>query len=98
MTKRRGRQRRLLLDDIQENICYCKLKEEALDRPRCRIRFGTGYGLFVRQCDGRYTVQAVNCNLSHACYRFRPTQLIDIIVHPTYTACPDSLSMVPETS
>jgi hypothetical protein len=28
---------------------YCKLKEEAVDRPLCRTRFGRGYGRGVRK-------------------------------------------------
>jgi hypothetical protein len=32
MTGRRGRRRKQLLDDLQENRSYWKLKEEALDR------------------------------------------------------------------
>jgi hypothetical protein len=51
---RRGRRRRKLLDD-NERRGYSHLKEEALDRTKCRdrtmwqARFGTGFGLVVRQ-------------------------------------------------
>jgi len=45
---RRGRQRGQLLDDLTETRCYWKLKEEGLDRPRWRIRFGRGSGPAVR--------------------------------------------------
>jgi hypothetical protein len=49
MTGRRGRRREQLLDDLKENRRYWKLKEEALDRPMWRTRFGRGYGPVVRQ-------------------------------------------------
>ena len=32
VTRRRGRRRKQLLDDLKEKRGYCKLKEEALDR------------------------------------------------------------------
>ena len=37
-TGRRGRRRKQLLDDLNENRGYCKLKEEALDRTVWRTR------------------------------------------------------------
>jgi hypothetical protein len=40
MIGRRGRRRKQLLDDLKEKRRYWKLKEEALDRPVCRTRFG----------------------------------------------------------
>jgi hypothetical protein len=43
MTERRGRRRKQLLDDLEENRRYWKLKEEALDRTPWRTRFGRGY-------------------------------------------------------
>jgi len=46
---RRGRRRRKLLDDLKERRGYSHLKEEALDRTTCRIRFGRGFGPVVRQ-------------------------------------------------
>jgi hypothetical protein len=49
MTGRRGRTRKQLLDDLEENREYCNLKEEALDRTLWRTRFGRGYGPVVRQ-------------------------------------------------
>jgi len=41
---RRGRRCKNLLDDIKEKRGCWKLKEEALDRPLRRIRFGRGCG------------------------------------------------------
>ena len=38
-----------LLDDLKEKAEYWRLKEEALDRSRCRARFGISYGLVLRQ-------------------------------------------------
>jgi hypothetical protein len=46
---RRGRRRRKLLNDLKERRGYCHLKEEALDRPMWRARFGRGFGPVVRQ-------------------------------------------------
>ena len=42
MTGRRGRRRRKILDDFKESRGYSHLKEEALDRPMWRARFGRG--------------------------------------------------------
>ena len=47
MTGRRGRRVKQLVDDIKEKRDYWK--EEALDRPLWRTRFGRVYGLVVRQ-------------------------------------------------
>ena len=49
MTRRQGRRRRKLLDDLKERRGYSHLKEEALDRPVWRARFGRGFGHVVRQ-------------------------------------------------
>ena len=40
MTRRRGRRRRQLLDDLKERRGYSHLKEEALDRLMWRARRG----------------------------------------------------------
>jgi hypothetical protein len=45
---RQGRRRRKLLDDLKERRGYCYLKEEALDRPMWRARFGRGFRPVVR--------------------------------------------------
>jgi hypothetical protein len=49
VTGLRGRRRRKLPDDLQERRGYSHLKEEALDRPMWRARFGRGFGPVVRQ-------------------------------------------------
>jgi hypothetical protein len=49
VTRRRGRRRRKLLDDLKERKGYSHLKEEALDRTMWRARFGEGFGPVVRQ-------------------------------------------------
>jgi hypothetical protein len=49
VTRRRGRRRRKLLDDLKERRGYSHLKEEALDRTMWRARFGSGFGPVVRQ-------------------------------------------------
>ena len=43
VTRRRGRRRKKLLDDLKNRRGYCKLKEEALDRTMWRNRFGRGF-------------------------------------------------------
>ena len=49
VTRRRGRRRRKLLDDLKDRRGYSHLKEEALDRTMWRNRFRGGFGHVVRQ-------------------------------------------------
>jgi hypothetical protein len=49
VTRRRGRRRKKLQDDLKERRGYFHLKEEALDRPIWRNRFGGGFEPVVRQ-------------------------------------------------
>ena len=49
VTRRRGRRRKKLLDDLKSRRGYSHLKEEALDRTMWRNRFGGGFGPVVRQ-------------------------------------------------
>ena len=49
MTRRRGRRRKKLLDDLKDRRGYYHLKEEALDRTMWRNRFGRDVGPVVRQ-------------------------------------------------
>jgi len=49
MTRRRGRKRKKLLDDLKERRGHSHLKEEALDRTTWRNRFGGGFGPVVRK-------------------------------------------------
>ena len=49
MTRRRGRRRNKLLDDLKDRRGYSHLKEEALDRTMWRNRFRGGIGPVVRQ-------------------------------------------------
>ena len=44
VTRRRGRRRKKLLDDLKDRRGYCQLKEEALDRTMWRNRFGRDFG------------------------------------------------------
>jgi len=46
---RRGRRRRMLLDDLKERRGYSHLKAETLDRTVWRAGFGRGFGPVVRQ-------------------------------------------------
>ena len=52
VTRRRGRRRKKLLDDLKDRRGYCHLKEEAVDRNMWRDRFGIGFEAFVRQTIG----------------------------------------------
>jgi hypothetical protein len=47
-TRRRGRRRRKLLDDVKDRTGYSHLKEEALDRTTRTARFGRGSGPVIR--------------------------------------------------
>jgi hypothetical protein len=47
VTRRRGRRRKKLLDDLGDRRGYSNLKEEALDRNTWRNRFGRGCGPVV---------------------------------------------------
>jgi hypothetical protein len=47
VTRRRGRRRKPLLDDLGDRRGYSHLKEEALDRTKWRNRFGRGCGPVV---------------------------------------------------
>jgi hypothetical protein len=47
VTRRQGRRRKKLLDDLKDRREYCQLKEEALVRSMWRNRFGTGFGPVV---------------------------------------------------
>jgi hypothetical protein len=49
VTRRRGRRRKKLLDDLKDRRGYSHLKEESLDRTIWRNRFGRGVGPVVRQ-------------------------------------------------
>ena len=49
VTRRRGRRRKKLLDDLKDRRGYCHLKEEALDRTVWRNCFGVGFGPVIRQ-------------------------------------------------
>ena len=48
VTRRRGRRRRKLLDDLKDRRGYSHLKEEALDRTMWRNRFREGFGPVAR--------------------------------------------------
>jgi hypothetical protein len=47
VTRRRGRRRKKLLDDLGDRRGYSHLKEEALDRIKWMNRFGRGCGPVV---------------------------------------------------
>jgi hypothetical protein len=49
VTRRQGRRRKKLLDELKERRGYSHLKEEAVDRSMWRDRFGRGFEPVVRQ-------------------------------------------------
>ena len=49
VTRRRGRRRKKLLDDLKDRRGYSHLKEAAVDRNMWRDHFGRGFGPVVRQ-------------------------------------------------
>jgi hypothetical protein len=52
VTRRRGRRRKNLLDDLKDRKGYSHLKEEARYLTMWRNRFGRGFGPVVRQNTG----------------------------------------------
>ena len=51
MTRRQGRRRKKLLDDLKDTRGYSHLEEEALDRNMWRDCFGRSYEPVVRLLD-----------------------------------------------
>jgi hypothetical protein len=51
VTRRWGRRRKKLPDELRDRRGYCHLKEEALDRTVWRKRFGRGFGPVVSQTE-----------------------------------------------
>ena len=64
VTRRWGRRRKKLLDDLKDGRGYCQLKEEALDCTMWRNRFGRGFGPVVWQI----TDDDERQSCSHACH------------------------------
>ena len=52
VTRRQGRRRKKLLDDLKDRRGYCHLKEKVLDRNMWRERLGRGFEHVVRQTAG----------------------------------------------
>ena len=52
VTRRQGRRRKMLLDDLKDRTGYSHLKAEALDSNMWRDRFGRGFESVVRQTAG----------------------------------------------
>ena len=52
VTRRQGRRRKKLLDDLKDRRGCSHLKEEAQDRTMWGDRFGRGFERFVRQTTG----------------------------------------------
>ena len=67
VTRRRGRRRKKLLDDLKDRRGYCQLKEEALDRTMWRNRFRRGFGPDVWQITDDEVQKAIDTRRSE-CY------------------------------
>ena len=52
VTRRQGRRRKKLLDDLKDRRGYSELMEGAVDRNMWRDRFGRGFEPVVRQTTG----------------------------------------------
>ena len=69
VTRRQGRRRKKLLDDLKDRRGYCELKEEALDRTMWRNRFARGFGPLVSQITDDDDIVSVHfsskCSLFH---------------------------------
>ena len=66
VTRRRGRRRKKLLDDLKDRRGYCQLKKEALDRTMWRNRFGRGFGPVVWQITDDDDDDMTSC-CKHSC-------------------------------
>jgi hypothetical protein len=73
VTRRRGRRRKKLLDDLGDRRGYSHLKDEALDRIKWRNRFGRGSGPVVWQItddDSSSTVPVlIKCEYNSAAHQ-----------------------------
>ena len=49
VTRRQGRRRKKLMDDLKDRRGYCHLKEEVVDRNMWRDHFGRGFEPVIRQ-------------------------------------------------
>ena len=79
VTGRRGRRRKLLLDDLKEKRGFFSLEEEVLDRTVWRTGFGRGYKTVVRQTAEWTNFWGVQCGtctyynwLIYVAKRWRP--------------------------
>jgi hypothetical protein len=67
VTRKRGRRRKKLLDDLKDRWGYCQLKEEALDRTLWRNRFGRSFGPVVWQIAAAADDDVVPLAVDDAC-------------------------------
>jgi hypothetical protein len=61
VTRRRGRRRKKLLDDLWDRRDYSHLKEDALDRIKWRNRFGRDCGPVVWQITDDDDIHVITC-------------------------------------
>jgi hypothetical protein len=88
VTRRQGRRRKNLLDDLKHRRGYCELKEEALDLTMWRNRFARGFGPVVWQItDDDDDDESLQYCAQHSClslvknsYMFQSYQIIRLSV------------------
>ena len=54
VTGRKGIRRKQLLNNLKKKKGYCELKNQALDRTRCRTLFGKGYRRVLSQATNEW--------------------------------------------
>ena len=81
VTRRRGRRRKKLLDDLKDRRGYCHLNEEALDRTMWRNRFGRGFGPVVWQItDDDDDAASTNCVDLRRCVNVSLLMMIAFVI------------------
>ena len=68
VTRRQGRRRKKLLDDLKDRGRYSHLKEEALNSTVWRNRFGGGFGHVIRQTAEWMNVSYAVCVFQHVSF------------------------------
>jgi hypothetical protein len=80
VTRRRGRKRKQLLDDLGDRRGYSHLKEGALDRVKWRNRFGRGCGPVVWQITDEWIFRT--CGVQH--FNLMTWELIHYLLRTDY--------------
>ena len=87
VTRRRGRRRKKLLDNLKDRRGYSHLKEEALDRTMWRNRFGRSDGPVVRQITEWMNTYCVQLCSTYMFYFQLLQKLVFTLLHISATSC-----------